>query len=102
MTVSGLVMPPAQMSVQILSTLFLMAPVTMRPPECLSIANALHLEFLVIISQFYYSSVRLHFQRRVFSRSAFFKMAKWILSALPFFFLSKTVKFSKRYSQTAL
>ena len=36
------------------------------------------------------------------SRSAFFKMAKWILSALPFFFLPKIVKFSKLYSKTAL
>ena len=29
-------------------------------------------------------------------------MAKWILSALPFFFLFKFVKFSKRYSKTVL
>ena len=55
-----------------------------------------------VIPQFYYSSVRLYFQCRVFSRSAFFKMAKWILSALPFFFLPKIVKFSKLYSKTAL
>lgn len=30
------------------------------------------------------------------------KTVKWILSALPFFFLSKFVKFSKLYSKTAL
>ena len=30
------------------------------------------------------------------------KTVKWILSALPFFFLSKIVKFSKLYSKTAL
>jgi len=29
-------------------------------------------------------------------------MAKWILSALPFFFLSQIVKFSKLYTKTAL
>ena len=29
-------------------------------------------------------------------------MAKWILSALPFFFLSQIVKFSKLYSKRAL
>ena len=30
------------------------------------------------------------------------KTVKWILSALPFFFLSKIVKFSKLYSKTVL
>ena len=30
------------------------------------------------------------------------KTVKWILSALPFFFLSKFVKFSKLYSKTTL
>ena len=31
-----------------------------------------------------------------------YKTVKWILSALPFFFLSQIVKFSKLYSKTAL
>ena len=39
--------------------------------SCNSNSVELHIEFLVIISQFYYSSVRLYFQCRAFIVSAF-------------------------------